>query len=404
MSEALILAAFDVGRLGDYKDIAVYRNNRFVEKWKALNFKGNPDNWTPQVRTELNQKSASGEPSRLAGRMFEGGSGKYRLRDKSGLSKSDAVLYDQLYKLYLYLTSDHKTIVQENIILHNDTHCLSTGTGSKCSCATCPYKVHEKYKCSKLYDKNTGSYLVPPQIPIPLNVFTVGTVNVDETTHMFSPKILDRSNVIEFNEVDFAGIYKLSPAQISQINSVARSVIDNNFYFSAGKPVPDFSITIPCSQSVNSFSSKAPTQFDDLISIFTILKKYNLHFGYRVMNEISQYMINVFEYTDYSNCATVALDNQILQKILPKIYGAFDKIWSPLTEILGVFFITPLTINTIDVQELIQILDNNSNGMIGSLDLNASTASSYFKYPKAAMKIMTMLKDLDDTGFATYIK
>ncbi len=32
----------------------------------------------------------------------------------------------------------------------------------------------------------------------PKNLFIVGTVNIDETTYMFSPKVLDRANVIEF--------------------------------------------------------------------------------------------------------------------------------------------------------------------------------------------------------------
>jgi 5-methylcytosine-specific restriction enzyme B len=30
------------------------------------------------------------------------------------------------------------------------------------------------------------------------NLFIIGTVNIDETTYMFSPKVLDRANVIEF--------------------------------------------------------------------------------------------------------------------------------------------------------------------------------------------------------------
>lgn len=38
---------------------------------------------------------------------------------------------------------------------------------------------------------------VPAQIALPPNLFIVGTVNVDETTYMFSPKVLDRANVIE---------------------------------------------------------------------------------------------------------------------------------------------------------------------------------------------------------------
>ena len=46
--------------------------------------------------------------------------------------------------------------------------------------------------------------LIPPQIKLPPNVYFVGTVNVDETTYVFSPKVLDRAFTIEFREVDFA--------------------------------------------------------------------------------------------------------------------------------------------------------------------------------------------------------
>ncbi|MEY4488015.1 MAG: hypothetical protein RIQ79_523, partial [Verrucomicrobiota bacterium] len=39
---------------------------------------------------------------------------------------------------------------------------------------------------------------VPGEIKLPSNLFLIGTVNIDETTYMFSPKVLDRANVIEF--------------------------------------------------------------------------------------------------------------------------------------------------------------------------------------------------------------
>ncbi len=39
-------------------------------------------------------------------------------------------------------------------------------------------------------------------VPLPSNLFVVGTVNVDETTYMFSPKVLDRANTIEFRVAD----------------------------------------------------------------------------------------------------------------------------------------------------------------------------------------------------------
>jgi len=39
---------------------------------------------------------------------------------------------------------------------------------------------------------------VPQKVTLPKNLFIIGTINVDETTYMFSPKVLDRANVIEF--------------------------------------------------------------------------------------------------------------------------------------------------------------------------------------------------------------
>ena len=41
---------------------------------------------------------------------------------------------------------------------------------------------------------------IPKTIKLPPNLFIVGTVNIDETTYMFSPKVLDRANTIEFTQ------------------------------------------------------------------------------------------------------------------------------------------------------------------------------------------------------------
>jgi len=41
-------------------------------------------------------------------------------------------------------------------------------------------------------------------IPLPPNLIVVGTVNMDETTHGFSRKVLDRALTVEFDAVDFS--------------------------------------------------------------------------------------------------------------------------------------------------------------------------------------------------------
>ncbi|WP_230459235.1 MrcB family domain-containing protein [Geobacillus thermodenitrificans] len=52
----------------------------------------------------------------------------------------------------------------------------------------------------------TSSRLLPKETAgrdlfLPPNVYIIGTVNMDETTHPFSKKVLDRANTIEFNRV-----------------------------------------------------------------------------------------------------------------------------------------------------------------------------------------------------------
>lgn len=56
------------------------------------------------------------------------------------------------------------------------------------------------YKADKDEEDRDGDAeeTITGKIKFPENLFVVGTVNIDETTYMFSPKVLDRANVIEF--------------------------------------------------------------------------------------------------------------------------------------------------------------------------------------------------------------
>jgi hypothetical protein len=58
-------------------------------------------------------------------------------------------------------------------------------------------KLHANKDGMPSTDRNVGGK-VEQRIQWPDNLFVIGTVNIDETTHMFSPKVLDRAHVIEF--------------------------------------------------------------------------------------------------------------------------------------------------------------------------------------------------------------
>ncbi len=55
----------------------------------------------------------------------------------------------------------------------------------------------------------------------PENLFLIGTVNMDETTHPFSRKVLDRANSIEMNEVDLEWLN--SSEKVEPLPSVSNS-------------------------------------------------------------------------------------------------------------------------------------------------------------------------------------
>lgn len=396
LSEAIILSAIDINKPGTMLKVEDYRNNRFSVLWEKTIFAGN--NWTAQYRSELNQGDG-----RLAHRVFEGGDGKYTLKDKSQLTKNDLERVEKLESLYDSIVNNTYIMRQDNMSLHNEQRCIDS-EGEKCDCHICPFAASEKYRCDKLYDKDADHYFIPPEMPIPENVFTIGTVNIDETTYMFSPKVLDRSNVIEFNEVDFSKLYDLSEEQQNKLNGVIQTVSDESFFFDEDADMPAVKIVMASKENVNRFCRDASSQFDDLINIFVVLKNHGIHFGYRVMNEIALYMCNVMNNTSYTQREKVAFDNQLLQKILPKMYGSFDKLWDPLVEIAETIMTTPSEIASSDPDEFMEKLRAATSGEIDSLYLSAETSEKYFLYPKSALKIFEMLNGLYTSGFATFIK
>jgi hypothetical protein len=65
-----------------------------------------------------------------------------------------------------------------------------------------PLSLHE----NAAIEEGEEEHAVPRRLAIPPNLFLLGTVNVDETTYLFSPKVLDRAFTIEFDKVDLGGL------------------------------------------------------------------------------------------------------------------------------------------------------------------------------------------------------
>ena len=54
-------------------------------------------------------------------------------------------------------------------------------------------------------------YPIPPRVAYPPNLTIIGTINVDETTHAFAPKVLDRAFVLELTDVCYSAAFGKHP-------------------------------------------------------------------------------------------------------------------------------------------------------------------------------------------------
>jgi 5-methylcytosine-specific restriction endonuclease McrBC GTP-binding regulatory subunit McrB len=70
-------------------------------------------------------------------------------------------------------------------------------------------------------------------------VFFSGTVNVDESTYMFSPKVLDRANVIEFNEVDLRAYAGESVSQQKNFSLLNGNALEKFWLFVVSSGIDD---------------------------------------------------------------------------------------------------------------------------------------------------------------------
>jgi 5-methylcytosine-specific restriction protein B len=170
-----------------------------------------------------------------------------------------------------------------------------------------------------------GAEPIPTHIEIPRNVFLTGTVNVDETTYMFSPKVLDRAFVFEFNSVDLAAYGR--PALPNSTLLRLTRVLPDPFTFS-GNPTPDDWTRL--ARFHQSESVRHPLQ-----AIHEALRRDNRHFGFRVANEVARFLFLALDQAG-EIALPVALDVAVLAKVLPKLHGTQQELAELLTRLFAI--------------------------------------------------------------------
>lgn len=155
---------------------------------------------------------------------------------------------------------------------------------------------------------------VPQKVALPKNLFIIGTINVDETTYMFSPKVLDRANVIEF---------KISETEMADFLDKIREVDRDSIIGKAAGMGASF-VEIACQKELAENKEAVST----LKSFFKELKGVNAEFGYRSATEIFRFICQAKAHddTDHRLSDNEILDAAIVQKLLPKLHGSRKKL------------------------------------------------------------------------------
>jgi len=132
--------------------------------------------------------------------------------------------------------------------------------------------------------EGTTGTSIRAELPLPANLFIIGTINVDESTNPVSDKVLDRASVIDMSTVDVPGFLASLEGRHPELKD-ARG------------------------------ASEAK-----VTEVHGLMQQYGLGFGYRLIEEFVRY--HAFNAIHLQSSATDVTDQLLVQKVLVKLRGA----------------------------------------------------------------------------------
>ena len=231
-------------------------------------------------------------------------------------------------------------------------------------------------------DYDCGTTKIPCKLNLPKNIFIIGTVNIDETTYMFSPKVLDRANVIEF---------RVTGDEMQEyLNSSRRLNMDA--LLGAGANMATNFVEIALNEKLETKDAKELA--DTLMVFFNELKRTGTEFGYRTASEILRFAA-VVNFIEPEWTITDIIDAAIMQKLLPKLHGSRSKLNKPLTT-LAKFCIADGT-KDYDGKD-----DEFRKTYFIEGEKIPSDKSAKIIYPLSFEKLARMHKNVIENGFTSY--
>jgi len=246
-------------------------------------------------------------------------------------------------------------------------------------------------------DKVEKEQGIPKELKLPPNLYIIGTVNIDETTYMFSPKVLDRAFTIELHDVELDEYLEAlekrnnrNEKDWSELRNVILKDLRRDGKFLAVSKKEDIE------PALNELKKKYKEYWKILNQLNKALEPYDLHFGYRVVDEIALFFKNAKE-SSSEDTKIISFTNEdeifdlvLLMKILPKFHGNRKKLEKPLKAVFKICLKENQSLEELNSEKIIEMLQNWEN------------ERKEFRFPHTAKKVLRMLRQLYEIGFASF--
>lgn len=178
---------------------------------------------------------------------------------------------------------------------------------------------------------NDAKTLTEVGLTLPENVFIVGTVNMDDTTHQFSRKVIDRAMTIEMNGGNLADIFSDKDELVYAEQPLTMDNLQAKYV--SAKEVLTLCSTVKDNEDIRNYikgngKEGLPQRLEE---INKVLNGTPFTVSYRVMNELTIYLAVLLDQAEekgeevtldsFKGYVETAIDKILLMKILPRVEG-----------------------------------------------------------------------------------
>ena len=178
---------------------------------------------------------------------------------------------------------------------------------------------------------NDAKTLTEVGLTLPENVFIVGTVNMDDTTHQFSRKVIDRAMTIEMNGGNLADIFSDKDELVYAEQPLTMDNLQAKYV--SAKEVLTLCSTVKDNGDIRNYingngKEGLPQRLEE---INKVLNGTPFTVSYRVMNELTIYLAVLLDQAEekgeavtldsFKGYVETAIDKILLMKILPRVEG-----------------------------------------------------------------------------------